>query len=60
MAFWERHDTQSALYCFREGARMFCIATIPNMSQLEIKLKDALQSNVSAVVMSVLENRECG
>ena len=37
---------------------MFCIATIPDMSAIEIKLKDALQSNVSAVVMSVLEQKE--
>ena len=51
MSFWDRHDIDTALYCFREGARMFCIATIPDMSKTETTLKDALQSNVSAVVM---------
>eukprot|EP01063_Lacrimia_lanifica_P025175 TRINITY_DN32949_c0_g1_i1.p1 TRINITY_DN32949_c0_g1~~TRINITY_DN32949_c0_g1_i1.p1 ORF type:complete len:647 (+),score=217.73 TRINITY_DN32949_c0_g1_i1:70-2010(+) len=55
LAFWKRHDADSALYCFREGARMFCIATIPDMSEAELKLKDALQTNVAALVTSRLE-----
>eukprot|EP01060_Flectonema_neradi_P015309 TRINITY_DN2195_c6_g1_i1.p1 TRINITY_DN2195_c6_g1~~TRINITY_DN2195_c6_g1_i1.p1 ORF type:complete len:688 (+),score=151.69 TRINITY_DN2195_c6_g1_i1:102-2066(+) len=56
MSFWDRHDIDTALYCFREGARMFCIATIPDMSKTEIILKDALQSNVSAVVMMKVDS----
>eukprot|EP00760_Papus_ankaliazontas_P031497 PhM_4_TR5312/c0_g1_i1/m.81901 len=49
---WEGKALDNALYCYREGARMFSIASIPNQSEYELKLKDALQSNVSAVVVA--------
>eukprot|EP01062_Namystynia_karyoxenos_P073136 TRINITY_DN69981_c0_g1_i1.p1 TRINITY_DN69981_c0_g1~~TRINITY_DN69981_c0_g1_i1.p1 ORF type:complete len:689 (+),score=231.96 TRINITY_DN69981_c0_g1_i1:75-2069(+) len=54
--FMDRYDVDSALSCFREGARMFSIATIPDISESERRLKDALQANVSAVVMARKES----
>eukprot|EP00668_Euglena_longa_P020888 GGOE01026005.1.p1 GENE.GGOE01026005.1~~GGOE01026005.1.p1 ORF type:complete len:615 (+),score=169.35 GGOE01026005.1:45-1889(+) len=55
MSFYEAQNLPMALHCFREGARMFSIATIPNQSEYDTKLRDALQSNVSSVVMSLKE-----
>jgi hypothetical protein len=52
MDFYEHHDLTSALACFREGARMFSTATIPNLTEHELELRQALQTNVSAVVMA--------
>eukprot|EP01065_Artemidia_motanka_P021055 TRINITY_DN25094_c0_g1_i1.p1 TRINITY_DN25094_c0_g1~~TRINITY_DN25094_c0_g1_i1.p1 ORF type:complete len:661 (+),score=250.11 TRINITY_DN25094_c0_g1_i1:69-2051(+) len=54
--FMERFDVDSALCCFREGARMFSIATIPDISEEEQKLKDTLQASVSAMVMAKQES----
>ncbi len=34
---------------------MFSIASIPGQSEYDTKLRDALQSNVSSVVMSLKE-----
>lgn len=53
MAFYEAQDLPMALHCFREGCRMFSIATIPDQTDYDIKLKGALHSNVSAVIMSL-------
>lgn len=54
MDFYDHHDLNSALSCFREGARMFSTATIPNLSEYELELRNALQTNVSAVVVAKL------
>ncbi|CUI14509.1 Hypothetical protein, putative [Bodo saltans] len=56
MDFYEHHDLQSALQCFREGAKMFTTASIPNLTDFEIELRTALQTNVSAVVVAMKEN----
>jgi hypothetical protein len=56
MDFYEHHDLQSALQCFREGAKMFTTASIPNLTEFEIELRTALQTNVSAVVVAMKEN----
>jgi hypothetical protein len=58
MDFYDHHDLNSAQACFREGARMFSTASIPNLSQHEIELRAALQTNVSAVVVAKLKARE--
>eukprot|EP00759_Apiculatamorpha_spiralis_P014302 PhF_6_TR21014/c0_g1_i1/m.30193 len=52
MRLWEGHQLADALYCFREGAKMFSIASIPEQSEYERNLKDALQSNVAAVIVA--------
>jgi hypothetical protein len=53
MAFYEAQQLKNAMQCFREGARMFSIANIPDQTDYDLKLKDALQSNVSSVIMSL-------
>lgn len=55
MDFYEHQDLQSALQCFREGAKMFTTASIPNLTDYEIELRTALQTNVSAVVVAMRE-----
>jgi hypothetical protein len=52
MDFYDHHDLDNALSCFREGAKMFSTASIPNLSEHENELKAALQTNVSAVVVA--------
>jgi hypothetical protein len=52
MDFYDHQDLESALACFREGAKMFSTASIPNLSQYEYELRAALQTNVSAVVVA--------
>ena len=52
MDFYEHHDLTSAQACFREGARMYSTASIPNLSEHEVELRTALQTNVSAVVVA--------
>eukprot|EP00758_Cryptobia_borreli_P003865 Tbor_TRINITY_DN4027_c0_g1::TRINITY_DN4027_c0_g1_i1::g.11812::m.11812 len=54
MDFYEHQDLTSALVCFREGARLLTTACIPNMTDRELELKDALNTNLSAVVMAKL------
>eukprot|EP00658_Telonema_sp_P-2_P053988 TRINITY_DN4282_c0_g3_i1.p1 TRINITY_DN4282_c0_g3~~TRINITY_DN4282_c0_g3_i1.p1 ORF type:complete len:147 (-),score=26.26 TRINITY_DN4282_c0_g3_i1:289-729(-) len=53
MDFYEHQDLPSALACFREGARMFTTASIPGLSESEVNLKTALQTNVSSVVVAM-------
>lgn len=55
MDFYEHQDLDAALAAFREGARMFSTASIPNLSEYEIELKNALQTNVSSVVVAKLK-----
>ena len=57
MDFYEHQDLSSALECFREGAKMFTTASIPNLTQAELDLKSALQTNVSAVVVAKMNQR---
>ena len=52
MDFYDHQDIESSLACFREGAKMFSTANIPNLSQHEIELKSALQTNVASVVVA--------
>ena len=52
MDFYEHRDLANALACFREGAKMFSTATIPNLSQYEVDLRTALQTNVAAVIVA--------
>jgi hypothetical protein len=52
MDFYQHHDLQNALACFREGAKMFSTASIPNLTDHDTELKSALQTNVSAVVVA--------
>jgi len=52
----ESNKLKFSLHCFREGARMFSIANIPDQTEYDRKLKDALQSNVSSVIMSLKES----
>ena len=52
MDFYTHHDLANALACFREGAKMFSTASIPNLSEHDVELKTALQTNVSAVVVA--------
>lgn len=58
MDFYEHQDLVSALACFREGAKMFTTASIPNLTDYEIELRTALQANVSAVVVALRETSE--
>eukprot|EP01012_Entosiphon_sulcatum_P010009 TRINITY_DN15783_c0_g6_i1.p1 TRINITY_DN15783_c0_g6~~TRINITY_DN15783_c0_g6_i1.p1 ORF type:complete len:679 (-),score=94.09 TRINITY_DN15783_c0_g6_i1:13-2049(-) len=55
MSFYEQQQLTYALHCFREGARMFSVANIPEQTEYDRKLKDALQSNVASVIMSLRE-----
>ena len=55
MDFYEHHDLNNALACFREGAKMFTTASIPNLTDFETELRTALQTNVSAVVVAKRE-----
>jgi hypothetical protein len=55
MDFYEHHALNSALACFREGAKMFTTASIPNLTDFETELRTALQTNVSAVVVAKRE-----
>jgi hypothetical protein len=57
MDFYEHHALNNALACFREGAKMFTTASIPNLTDFEIELRTALQTNVAAVVVA---KREAG
>eukprot|EP00744_Colponema_vietnamica_P009299 GILI01013241.1.p1 GENE.GILI01013241.1~~GILI01013241.1.p1 ORF type:complete len:662 (+),score=117.21 GILI01013241.1:165-1988(+) len=57
MDFYEHQDLTSALECFREGAKMFTTASIPNLTQAELDLKSALQTNVSAVVVAKMNQK---
>ncbi len=52
MDFYEHHALNNALACFREGAKMFTVASIPNLSDFEVELRTALQTNVAAVVVA--------
>eukprot|EP00993_Chasmostoma_nieuportense_P006974 NODE_765_length_1887_cov_29.721023_g712_i0.p1 GENE.NODE_765_length_1887_cov_29.721023_g712_i0~~NODE_765_length_1887_cov_29.721023_g712_i0.p1 ORF type:complete len:622 (-),score=144.51 NODE_765_length_1887_cov_29.721023_g712_i0:21-1715(-) len=56
MSFYEHQNLRLALYCFREGARMFSIANIPDQTEYDTKLRDALQSNVSSVIMNLRDS----
>lgn len=51
--FYEHKDLQNALYCFREGAKMFSTAMIPNLQDYELELRNALQTNVTSVVVAL-------
>ena len=58
MDFYEHGDLRNALMCFREGAKMFSTASIPDLTVHHLELKDALQTNVSAVVVAQMKRKK--
>lgn len=50
---YQHRDLSHALHCFRLGAQFYSTASIPNLTDYELELRNALQTNVCSCVVAL-------